>query len=197
MVNGSHPPGLPKNTRREFCVEWNEERISALKQLWSEGMSASQVARQLGGVSRNAVIGKVHRMGLAVRAAPSKPRAVNARTAPAAPRPRATPGGERRVVRTRPITPVPTSPRTQELTATASILTLKAHACRWPIGEPDHQDFGFCGRARSGHVSYCDAHLDVAMRPKGRRTAEVETQRLIKMFGEVGHTPMREFIPAR
>ena len=179
-------------------MEWNEERISALKQLWSEGMSASQVARQLGGVSRNAVIGKVHRMGLAVRAAPSKPRAAaGARPAPPAPRARATPGGERRVIRARPATPAPTAPRPQELAATATILTLKAHACRWPIGEPDSHDFGFCGRARSSHPSYCDAHLDVALRPKGRRTAEAEGERLIKMYGDVGHTAMREFKPAR
>ncbi len=51
-------------------MDWNEERTAVLKKLWLEGMSASQVARQLGGVSRSAVIGKVHRLGITVRETP-------------------------------------------------------------------------------------------------------------------------------
>ncbi|HEY9218643.1 MAG TPA: GcrA family cell cycle regulator, partial [Phenylobacterium sp.] len=62
---------------------WTEERVEILKKLWQDGLSASQIAKQLGGVTRNAVIGKVHRLGLSGRAAPSKP----ARTTFKAPRP--------------------------------------------------------------------------------------------------------------
>lgn len=52
---------------------WTPLRVELLKKLWQEGLSASQIAKQLGGVTRNAVIGKVHRLGLSGRATPSRP----------------------------------------------------------------------------------------------------------------------------
>src|SRR6202044_3882368 len=58
--------------RREDGLMWTDERVEQLKSLWTEGLSASQIARVLGGVTRNAVIGKVHRLGLAGRASPSR-----------------------------------------------------------------------------------------------------------------------------
>ena len=58
----------------EASLSWTDERVAALKKLWLDGLSASQIAKQLGGVTRNAVIGKVHRLGLSGRAAPSQPR---------------------------------------------------------------------------------------------------------------------------
>src|ERR1700760_2425367 len=74
---------------------WTDERVELLKKLWQDGLSASQIAKQLGGVTRNAVIGKVHRLGLSGRAAPSKP----ARTTFKAPRP------------ARPVSAAPSAPR--------------------------------------------------------------------------------------
>jgi len=65
---------------------WTDERVDVLKKLWLEGLSASQIAKQLGGVTRNAVIGKVHRLGLSGREAPSQP-ARPAFKAPRQPRP--------------------------------------------------------------------------------------------------------------
>ena len=82
---------------------WSEERVALLRKLWAEGLSASQIAKQLGGVTRNAVIGKVHRLGLAGRATPSRPAKRPVRTArprvmsPSAPRLRM-PSSEPRVV---------------------------------------------------------------------------------------------------
>ena len=76
-------------------MAWTEDRVETLKKLWADGLSASQIAKQLGGVTRNAVIGKVHRLGLSGRAAPSRPAR---RPAPRpAPRPAAA-----ETVRTRP-----------------------------------------------------------------------------------------------
>ena len=69
------------NFTRGLFMEWSDERIEALTKLWREGLSASQVARQLGGVSRSAVIGKIHRLGIAGREAPSRPHAVIGRPA--------------------------------------------------------------------------------------------------------------------
>ena len=76
-------------------ASWTEDRVGALKKLWLEGQSASQIAKELGGVTRNAVIGKVHRLGLSGRAAPSQP----ARTATAF-----------RTTRPRPSQPAPAQP---------------------------------------------------------------------------------------
>src|SRR6188768_96843 len=74
---------------------WTDERVELLKKLWQDGLSASQIAKQLGGVTRNAVIGKVHRLGLSGRATPSKPQ----RTVFKAPRP------------ARPVSAAPSAPR--------------------------------------------------------------------------------------
>ncbi len=113
---------------------WTEDRVGALKKLWLEGQSASQIAKQLGGgVTRNAVIGKVHRLGLSGRAAPSQP----ARTTFRAPRPRpAQPSAPRRIEaaqpRTAPVPPTPPAPRIPDMPGTATVLTLGAHMCNGP-----------------------------------------------------------------
>jgi GcrA cell cycle regulator len=76
-------------------MSWTDERVSALKKLWAEGHSASQIAKQLGGVTRNAVIGKVHRLGLSGRATPSRP--VKRPPRLARPKPRVLPDGSVKV----------------------------------------------------------------------------------------------------
>ncbi len=138
-------------------MDWNEERTATLRKLWLEGMSASQVARQLGGVSRSAVIGKVHRLGITVRDVPARSR-TTIRTAVRA-QPRA------RLVRD--VAPATRSaPRLEavEMAPTATILGLETHSCRWPIGNPDSHDFGFCGREKTARASYCDDHARGAFR---------------------------------
>ncbi len=170
---------LTENTVK--VENWTEIRISDLKKLWIEGKSASQIARQLGGVSRNAVIGKVHRMGLAGRDRPSAPRAVG-RT------------NRRRVVGAqstfvaRPRTPRPPGAPVYsryagpELAPTSTIFTLEAHSCRWPIGVPQEGDFGYCGRSRGRHVSYCDHHTSVALPDRSPRRAVAG---LVRLFDQV------------
>jgi GcrA cell cycle regulator len=157
-------------------MEWTDERIATLRKMWLEGMSASQVARQLGGVSRNAVIGKVHRMGLAGREAPSRPRSLGGRP----------PGrSAARVANSLPVRPAspPREPRapapapvTFEVRPSATILTLGEHACRWPIGDPEETGFGFCGARRTGHASYCEGHANLSLRKK-TKSADVGAQR--------------------
>ncbi|HEY2706657.1 MAG TPA: GcrA family cell cycle regulator [Caulobacteraceae bacterium] len=165
-------------------MEWNEERIEALTKMWREGLSASQVARQLGGVSRSAVIGKVHRLGIAGRDAPARPHNVGGRPST---RIRATAGG---VVR-RPETPrtpriiIPSAPRVAfEVPATATIHSLTDHACRWPIGEPDQEGFGFCGRLRSGPGAYCAGHAPMATRRRDTPMKTKEIDRIVTRFVE-------------
>src|SRR5512143_2508742 len=171
-------------------MDWTDERIDALRKMWLEGMSASQVARQLGGVSRNAVIGKVHRLGLAGREAPSRPRSLGGRPPGRTTQPRppqAVPVREP-AVRAAPVTPVsmPALPMVQpppvrlDVRPSATILTLGEHACRWPIGDPDEAGFGFCGARRTGHASYCEAHAGASLR---RKTKPVDAEELTAWLG--------------
>lgn len=160
-------------------MEWTESRITTLTTLWQAGESASQVARQLGGVSRSAVIGKVHRLGLSGRAKPARPRAVAAPRASRAMRPSGpardraerllTADGAPKVVNFPGYIPPLPSPR-DELTVTATIHTLEADSCRWPIGDPRDDDFGFCGRPRPRMSTYCDCHAQSAFYARRART---------------------------
>ena len=192
---------------------WTEDRVGALKKLWLEGQSASQIAKALGGgVTRNAVIGKVHRLGLSGRAAPSQPARTSFRTtrpstskaaaaadapaaAEAAPAPAAkpmqAPSAPRRIeaVAPRPVmaAPTPSAPtvaQTPELPGTATVLTLGAHMCKWPIGDPSSRDFSFCGRRASEGV-YCGEHARVAYQPqvkKGTKDGASELARSLRRY---------------
>ena len=150
---------------------WTDERVETLKKLWLDGLSASQIAKQLGGVTRNAVIGKVHRLGLSGRATPSQP----ARTTFKAPRPARTapPQAPRRMAA--PVSaqsPVPVAPRPivyDEQPGSATVLTLGAHMCKWPIGDPSADTFTFCGKRIDGDGSYCVGHARVAYQPQQSR----------------------------
>ena len=156
---------------------WTEDRVGALKKLWLEGQSASQIAKQLGGgVTRNAVIGKVHRLGLSGRAAPSQPARTaattfrTARPRPAAPAP-AQPSAPRRLeaVQPKPVQPAaPVPAPIPDLPGTATVMTLGAHMCKGPIGDPSSREFSFCGRRASEGV-YCVEHARVAYQPQTKR----------------------------
>lgn len=147
---------------------WSEERVALLRKLWAEGLSASQIAKQLGGVTRNAVIGKVHRLGLAGRATPSRPAKRPVRTArprvmsPSAPRLRI-PSAEPRVV-------IPDlEPVKLEDGKAATVLTLNESMCKYPIGDPTDADFAFCGRGSFGNHPYCEDHARLAYQPSQAR----------------------------
>ena len=137
-------------------TSWSEPRVTTLRSLWLDGLSASQIAKQLGGVTRNAVIGKVHRLGLSGRGAPSAP-GRTARISPPRPaRPR------RAVVRPSRVMAPPRPPVAASVTGpegpglVTDMARLAVHACKWPIGDPKSPEFSFCGRHAEGR--YCVAH---------------------------------------
>ena len=146
-------------------TSWSEPRVTTLSKLWLDGLSASQIAKQLGGVTRNAVIGKVHRLGLSGRGAPSAPGRSPRPSVPRVPRPR-----RPAPVRTpppptsRPPRPLPpaavAAPEGPGLVADLALLG--PHACKWPIGDPKRADFSFCGRQAQGR--YCAAHETAGVR---------------------------------
>jgi GcrA cell cycle regulator len=139
---------------------WSETRVTTLSQLWHDGLSASQIAKQLGGVTRNAVIGKVHRLGLSGRAAASAPARAPRTATPRPTRPRrvalAAPA-----VRKPPVLAFATAPEGPGLIGDMALLG--AHVCKWPIGDPKSPDFSFCGRQADGR--YCAAHEQTGVRP--------------------------------
>jgi GcrA cell cycle regulator len=141
-------------------VNWSEDRVEQLKALWTEGLSASQIARALGGVTRNAVIGKVHRLGLAGRASPSRSE-----------RPRVSLSPKTHVARshTPPPPVVEEDPITLDDGNFATVLTISDRMCRWPIGDPSGSEFHFCGRAPKLGSPYCEAHARKAYQPQQQR----------------------------
>jgi GcrA cell cycle regulator len=135
---------------------WSDERVTTLTLLWRDGQSASQIAKALGGVTRNAVIGKIHRLGLSGRPAPSRPGQV--RTAHSARLPRAAKPRRPKIPAVLRAAPAPP----EDPGVIASLMGLGAHTCRWPIGDPKAEDFSFCGRLAKG--PYCPAHKTQAVR---------------------------------
>ena len=149
---------------------WTDERVETLKKLWIEGLSASQIAKQLGGVTRNAVIGKVHRLGLAGRATPSRP----AKRPRPASRPRIASSSSSSAVSRPRMAPAPylalvpqLEPLKAEDGSVTTVLTLSDSVCKWPIGDPTEATFAFCGRGAAG--TYCADHAQLAFQPQQPR----------------------------
>ena len=165
-------------------MSWTDERVELLKKLWSEGLSASQIAGQLGGVTRNAVIGKVHRLGLSGRATTSRVKPARVRrhkTNRAANTPRlglfSTSNAALRTLTTTPEAPreEPFRPQYVELeipeNERVDLVDLKESQCRWPIGDPQDEHFHFCGKSKSDVGPYCEYHAEIAFQPLSRQAA--------------------------
>jgi GcrA cell cycle regulator len=151
-------------------MSWTDERIETLRRLWAEGLSASQIASTLGGVSRNAVIGKIHRLGLSGRVKTTKARAARPRQTaeprpqPPAPRVMAVGSTVVKVVEREP-QPAPqvvTEAEVVPLHGGVALLDLKTSSCRWPIGDPAEEDFRFCGARTAPGETYCSCHAELA-----------------------------------
>jgi GcrA cell cycle regulator len=161
-------------------MEWSSERIEQLRALWHDGLSASQIATHLGGITRNAVIGKAHRLGLTGRPSPIKNRPAGTPRPRPARRPRveaAPPAAAPRMVARPAVAPqrqveIRPSPIEVEDVPGATILTLTDRICKWPIGDPRHSDFHFCGRASAEGLPYCADHARRAYQPPARRSGE-------------------------
>jgi GcrA cell cycle regulator len=164
-------------------MAWTDERVELLKKLWSEGLSASQIAGRLGGITRNAVIGKVHRLGLSGRATTS-------RMAGGRQRSRITPA--RRITKPK-FAQVgnvalralyqpdaePFVPQIEELDIPVAerrtLQDLTECSCRWPIGDPQTAEFHFCNRTKVAGLPYCEVHSRRAFQPPQSRRRERET----------------------
>ena len=164
-------------------MSWTDERIEKLTKMWEGGSTASQIAEVLGGVSRNAVIGKAHRLGLKARPSPVKANEKAESPAPAAkpvkpaaePVQRAAPAPHGRSSPSRTPAPprrlVPAKP-SPEIAGKTSLLDLNDRICRWPMGHPGEPDFHFCGEKVNPGFPYCVEHCGRAYQaqlPRGHR----------------------------
>lgn len=148
--------------------DWTDDRVERLKRLWLDGVSASQIARQLGGVSRSAVIGKLYRLGLAGKGGSTRRQGAT--------RPPAGAGAPRRVAVLRPkpappLRPIATLP--DELGLVRDLAALGRGDCRWPIGDPGSADFSFCGRVGAACGPYCAVHSRLAHAPRPAALREI------------------------
>jgi GcrA cell cycle regulator len=164
-------------------MSWTDERVELLKKLWADGLSASQIATKIGEVTRNAVIGKVHRLGLAGRATTSRIRSARPRTNVAL-----FPSRSSQVqYRTFGNTALKVAPDAQERKSASviplralpelepapegviTLIDLKENMCHWPVGDPMEEGFHFCGRRKSFGIPYCEHHAAIAYNPAARR----------------------------
>jgi GcrA cell cycle regulator len=170
-------------------MNWTDERVEALRRLWAEGLSASQIAAQLGGVSRNAVIGKVHRLKLSGRGGSNTQSAQKKKAATSQPAAKtARPPQQPRTVTTTSIGATalqaefdaqPAVIQRPQMRAIENLLVpvsrklmlvqLNERTCKWPNGDPLTEDFNFCGNDCAETGPYCTYHARVAFQPASER----------------------------
>ena len=168
-------------------MSWTEDRVEILKKLWGDGRTAAEIAKELGGVTRNAVIGKAHRLKLSNRVSPiqsnsKKPAVVASNNNLAAPKKAAVKAAPVAAAATSVAKPVekaqPLKPVISEGDAKRkryALTALKPGMCRWPIGDPRDENFGFCGcKITTPGSSYCDEHAAVAYQTARTRTLKAE-----------------------
>lgn len=176
-------------------MSWTDARVKTLKDMWTQGKSASEIAEKLGGVTRNAVIGKAHRLGLSGRPSPIKgqkatasPKTKKQPTKPKASgktlaeKPEKTRKAQAKVkpeklskkpeikngVHLKPADPEKDLERLKK-GELIGILDLTERTCRWPVGDPKQGAFGFCGCPAEPGKPYCDAHMLLAFQTAASR----------------------------
>ena len=144
-------------------MSWDEAKITKLKELWGKGNTASQIAEIIGGLSRNAVIGKAHRLNLSAkiktRAATSNKNFENSLEQKDFKSKKGRKSKFKSLIIEKDFEPE--NPKHLE--------ELDEISCKWPIGHPDEEIFYFCGRSSLKDFSYCKLHLLYAYQPKGKR----------------------------
>ena len=163
-------------------MTWTDERVELLKKLWADGLSASQIAGELGGITRNAVIGKVHRLGLSGRAkSPSS-------SAPRARKPRShmlrvsrpSMRGNTALALAYEMEQEPEPELIENIIPIGqrrTLLELNEDTCRWPIGDPASPEFFFCGGKPLTGLPYCGYHSRVAYQPANERRRDRRRRR--------------------
>ena len=151
-------------------MSWTEEKVTKLKELWGNGNTASQIAEIIGGISRNAVIGKAHRLNLSAkiktRTATSNKNLENSLEEKNTKNKRLRKSKFKSLIIEKDFEPE--NPKQLE--------ELDENSCKWPIGHPNEKSFYFCGRSSLKDFSYCKLHLLYAYQPKGKKEDVTEKE---------------------
>ena len=143
-------------------MSWTPEKVEKLKELWGKGSTASEIAQILGGVTRNAVIGKAHRLNLSGKIQTKKSSSLatsNNGSESKISRKNSRRGKFKSLIIDKDFEPE--NPKQLE--------ELDENSCKWPIGHPNEDNFYFCGRTSLKDFSYCKLHLLYAYQPKGKK----------------------------
>ena len=159
-------------------MSWNEEKVEKLKELWGKGSTASQIAEIIGGISRNAVIGKAHRLNLSskikTRNASSSQNFDNSSEENSSKQRRNRKSKFQSLIIEKDFEPE--NPKKLE--------ELDESPCKWPVGHPEEEAFYFCGRSSLKDFSYCKLHLLYAYQPKGRREEPADKEEEVSQYTE-------------
>lgn len=141
---------------------WTDESVEQLRKMWSEGLTANEIAKKLG-VTKNAIVGKVHRLCLTARPSPIKSKDNVEEDEPAQTQTEIVfeETIEEEVVAQEVETPTVAAPKACK-GSNIKLVDLDSHTCRWPIGDPRDDDFCFCGKKVRSGQTYCDEHSAVA-----------------------------------
>ena len=149
-------------------MSWTDEKVAKLKELWGKGNTASQIAEIIGGISRNAVIGKAHRLNLSAkiktRSATSNENFENTIDRKSIKSNKGRRSKFKSLIIEKDFEPE--NPKTLE--------ELDENSCKWPIGHPNEKSFYFCGRTSLKDFSYCKLHLLYAYQPKGKKDDAID-----------------------
>ena len=154
-------------------MSWTDEKVAKLKELWGKGSTASQIAEILGGVSRNAVIGKAHRLNLSgkiIAKKNSNNQKINKSNNFNSKKTRR--GKFKSIIIEKDFEPE--SPKQLE--------ELDEKSCKWPIGHPNEENFYFCGRTSLKDFSYCKLHLLYAFQPKNKKDDAIDKDNEVPKF---------------
>ena len=159
-------------------MSWTTEKEAKLKELWSKGYTASQIASMLGDTTRNAVIGKAHRLNLQARASSKKP-SIKANVE----KDIATENKPQKLGRKARFKALLLD-KNFEQENPRKLEELTDETCRWPIGHPYEEKFYFCGRKSMEKFPYCKLHVLYAFQPKNAKEEDQITEEDIPQFIE-------------
>ena len=159
-------------------MSWNDEKVGKLKELWGKGNTASQIAEIIGGISRNAVIGKAHRLNLSAkiktRAATSNQNFDSSMQDKNIKSKQGRKSKFQSLIIEKDFEPE--NPKQLE--------ELDEGSCKWPLGHPDEKNFYFCGRSSLKDFSYCKLHLLYAYQPKGKKEDNTDKEEVPEFIGK-------------
>lgn len=151
-------------------MAWTDEMVESLRQMWVEGLTATEIAKKLG-VSKNSIVGKVHRLCLTARPSPIKKKdeEINEQEAGNTPQPTEQPAIVAKIAPKAKNVTEPKEENKKTADGKTRLVDLDSHTCRWPIGDPRDEDFCFCGKKVRAGQTYCDEHSTMAYVKANRR----------------------------